>query len=107
MQINYAQAILEDAPNKTDARKAVALLNKSLVRSQSGYAWMLLAQAYGIIEDMAAANYAAAEYSLKIGNAKAAKKQLKEADKYPASKQLKLKIDDLEQRIKLLDKQNS
>ena len=104
MQINYAQVILEDNPTKSDAQQAIKLLNKSLIRTQSGYAWMLLAKAYGLSDNMAAANYASAEYSLKIGNKDAAKRQLKEAYKYPLDKQLRLKIDDLENRIKHLDK---
>ena len=104
MQINYAQVILEDNPTKSDAQQAIKLLNKSLIRTQSGYAWMLLAKAYGLSDNMAAANYASAEYSLKIGNKDAVKRQLKEAYKYPLDKQLRLKIDDLENRIKHLDK---
>lgn len=107
MQINYAQALLEDNPGKNEAKEAAAILNKALIRSQNGFAWMLLSQAYGIMEDMAAANYAAAEYSLRIGALDAAKNQLKEAVKHPASSQLKLKIDDLKQRLKHLDKQKS
>lgn len=105
MQINYAQAILEDNPSKNEAKEAAAMLNKALIRSQNAFAWMLLSQAYGILEDMAAANYAAAEYSLRIGAKDTAKSQLKQAQRYKASPQLKLKIDDLAQRLKYLDKE--
>ena len=105
MQINYAQVLLEDNPDKTAANKAIDLLNKALVRSQNGFVWILLAKAYGVVGDMAAANYASAEYSLKIKNVEAAKKQIKNAAKYPASKQIKLKIADLDKRLKARDKQ--
>ncbi len=102
MQINYAQALLEDNPTPTQARQAAVMLNNALVRSKNALSWMLLAKAYGISGDMAAANYASAEYSLKLGEKQTAERQLKEARKYPASKQLRLKIDDLEQRLKKL-----
>ncbi len=102
MQMNYAQAILEDNPNKEDAKQAIVMLNNALVRSKNAFLWVLLAKAYGISGDMAAANYASAEYSLKLGEKQTAEKQLKEALKYPTSKQLKLKIDDLAQRLKKL-----
>lgn len=105
MQINYAQAILEDNPSRQQAKQAVTLLNQSLIRSQSSFAFLLLAKAYGILGDMAAANYASAEYSFRIGNIAAARHQLKEALRYNAPQQLKLKIDDLNLRLKQLDKE--
>lgn len=104
MQINYAQALLEDNPSKQQAKQAAEMLNKALVRSQNGFAWMLLAKAYGILGNMAAANYASAEYSFRIGNTNTAKQQLTEALKYETSPQLKLKIDDLKLRLQNLDK---
>lgn len=104
IQINYAQALIEDTPNQQEIKLATELLNKSLVRSQNSFTWLLLSQAYGLDNDMAGANYAAAEYSVRIGNVDTAKKQLQEANKYPSSKQLKLKIDDLSQRLKNIDK---
>lgn len=104
MQINYAQAILEDNPSKQQAKQAIDLLNKSLLQTQSGFAFMLAAKAYGIFGDMAAANYASAEYSLKFGNVAAAKRQLQEALKFNPTPQLKLKIDDLKLRLKNIDK---
>lgn len=102
MQINYAQAVLEDSPDQKDARLAINLLNKSLISAPKGFAWMLLAKAYGIVGDMAEANYAAAEYSLRIGALQTAQNQLKNAAKHPMSKQLKLKCEDLAQRIKAI-----
>ena len=100
MQLNYAQTLLEDNPDKAAAQKAASLLTKALVSSKSPYGFMLLSKAYGLSGDMAAANYAAAEYSYGIGNTDAAQRQLKEALKYKASPQLKLKINDLDTRLK-------
>lgn len=104
MQINYAQALLEDNPSKEEAEKAINLLNKSIISNPKGFAWMLLAKAYGITRDMAWANYASAEYSFRIGALDVAQNQLKQAQRYPLSKQLKLKCDDLAQRIKNIKK---
>ena len=102
MKINYAQAILEDNPSQQDAKKAIALLKQAVNKSGNAYSWMLLAQGYGLIDDMAGANYASAEYSLKIGNLETAEKQIKAAEKYEAPQSMKIKISDLKQRIKSL-----
>ncbi len=104
MQVNYAQVILEDEPSPAEAKKAITLLNKSLVSSPNAFSWMLLAKAYAISGDMAAAAYATAEFSLRTGNLKNAKNQLKQAQKYPRSDNIRIKINDLENRIKLLEK---
>jgi len=105
MQINYAQAILENNPDIADAQKAVNLLNRAIKKVPSSYGWMLLSRGYGVIGDMAAANYAAAEYSMMIGNIDIAQKQIEIADKLPSSAEIELKIDDLRLRIKKLKKQ--
>ncbi len=104
MQINYAHIILEDAPSQKDAEFAISLLKKALIRNQTSISWMLLAKAYGIVNDMANATYASAEYSFRIGNFDVAKKQIEEAKKYKANSQLKLKIQDLEHRLKSINK---
>ena len=104
MQINYAHAIIENDPTQQDVKQAISLLNKALFKNQNSFVWLLLSQAYGKINDIANANYASAEYSIRIGNIDVAKKQLNEADKYPTSKQLKLKINDLRQRLNNIDK---
>ena len=104
MQINYAHAILEDNPSTQEANEAINLLNKALIHNKNASSWMLLAKAYGIIDDMAKASYASAEYSFRIGNLDVAKKQLETAKKYKTDAQLKLKIDDLAHRLKVVDK---
>ncbi len=104
LQISLAQAILEDSPSPADAQKAVNLLNQAVVRHPTGFAWLLLARAYGLQNNEAAANYAAAEYSLRIGALDAAKEQLLQARKNRPDKRLLLKIGDLEARIDSLRK---
>jgi predicted Zn-dependent protease len=99
-QINYAQALLEDNPNQSEARRAVTLLNKALLQKQYGFGWALLSKAYAAENNMAATYSAAAEYSCYIGNTQAAEQQLKQALAQNPSAQIKLKINDLEQRLK-------
>lgn len=104
MQINYAHAILEDKSSTDDVRLAIKLLEQALLHNQNSSSWVLLAKAYGDVGDMAKASYASAEYSFRIGNIDVAKKQLKNANKYKTSPQLKLKIDDLAHRIDTINK---
>lgn len=104
LQISYAQAILEDSPSPADAQKAVSLLNQSVQKHPTGFAWLLLARAYGLQGNEAAANYAAAEYSLRIGAVDIAKDQLSQARKAKPDARLALKIGDLEARIDSLRK---
>ena len=99
LQISYAQAILEDEPDKNEVQKAVNLLNQSVIKHPTGFAWLLLARAYGLQDNEAAANYASAEYSLRIGAFEVARDQLKQARKAKPDARLALKIGDLEARI--------
>ena len=102
LQISLAQAILEDAPSSQEIQKAINLINKSLLSRPMGFSWLLLARAYGLQGNEAAANYASAEYSLRIGSLKAAKEQVKTAKKLNNNPNLALKIDDLANRIDAL-----
>ena len=104
LQISYAQAILEDEPKPEEVQKAVNLLSKSIIKHPTRFAWLLLARAYGLQGNEAAANYAAAEYSLRIGAIDVAKAQLKQAKKLGADSHLALKIGDLEARLESLSK---
>lgn len=102
MRFGYAFAILEDNPDKTEANKAISLLNAITLKEENNFrAWTMLAKAYGINGDMAKANWAAAESLAIIGNLEAAKRKLEEAEKLSPTPQLKIKIDDLKQKIKL------
>ena len=89
---------------KEAAKKAIGLLQQSLIKKQNAFSWQLLAKAYGMIDDMTGANYAAGEYSFRIGNFDVAEKQLAEAKKHSPSKELNLKISDLEKRLDKLKK---
>lgn len=98
LQISAAQAIIEDSPSPADLQKAIKMLQKANLIQTSAFNWMLLSRAYGELGDKAYANYAAAEYSLSMGNVEIAEKQALNA-KQSAPAKLKLKIDDLLARI--------
>ena len=102
LQISLAQAILEDSPSNQEIQTAINLINKSLLSKPMGFSWLLLARAYGLQGNEGAANYASAEYSLRIGSLKAAKEQIKAAQKLNKNPNLALKIDDLANRIDAL-----
>ena len=106
-QLNLAQAMLEDSPSAKEIETIISLLNKSLVKSQNSYAWLMLAQAYGLQNNMAFANYASAEFSLLIGETDTAEKQVNEAKKHTPSSTLLKKLDDLEKRIKQIQKKKN
>ena len=103
-QINLAQAVLEDNPNRNELEHTAEILNKSLLQRPDTYGWRLLSRAYGGLNDAANSNYAAAEYSLRIGAAETARRQANTALTANPSPQLRLKIDDLLNRIGEEDK---
>lgn len=107
-QLNLAQAMLEDSPSPKEIETIISLLNKSLVKSKNAYAWLMLAQAYGMQDNMAYANYASAEFSLFIGEVETAQKQVSEAKKLNPPSALQNKLSDIEKRIEqILKKRNS
>lgn len=103
-QINLAQAVLEDNPNRNELEHTAEILNKSLLQRPDTYGWLFLSRAYGGLNDTANSNYAAAEYSLRIGAAETARRQANTALTANSSPQLRLKIDDLLNRIGEEDK---
>ena len=103
-QINWAQAALEASPSPDEVNRIVNLLNQAVIKSPSPLVWLLLSKAYAEQGKTAFSEYAAAEYSLRIGEIKIAKQQAQRAQKHNhLTSALKLKLDDLLKRIKELD----
>ncbi len=99
-QINWAQSVLEDSPTKNELNRVVNILNQTIIKYPSPLAWLLLSKAYSMQKNTAYSQYAAAEYSLGIGEEDIAKQQALRAQKnsnIPST--LKLKLDDLLKRI--------
>jgi len=101
IKFGYALAIMEDQPDKNAADRVIKLLNPLVTQEKNHFqAWQMLAKAYGLKGEMMQANLAAAESLVIIGNLDAAERKLNEAEKLSPSPQLKIKIDDLKERIK-------
>ena len=100
-QVNYAQAILESTPNKNEVKEAISLLNKATkAKPSSSYIWILLARAYDLDGNKIKARYAAAEFSVRLGNCKLASRQAKSAKKLNPTRKTSLKLDDIIERCK-------
>ena len=104
-KLNLSQAMLENNPGQADLKEIVRMLNQVLVYNPDSYAWLLLARASGMQNDMATSNYAAAEFSFLGGDAQTARRQAENALRHNPSSTLRLKIDDLLMRIKQLEKE--
>ena len=105
-KLNLAQAMLENSPSAAEQKQIVDLLNQVLVYNPDSYAWILLSRAYGMQQNAAGYNYAAAEYSLLTRDIRLAKQQAEQALKSSPSPALRLKLEDLLLRIKDMEKQN-
>lgn len=104
-KLNLAQAMLENSPSAAEQKQIVDLLNQVLVYNPDSYAWILLSRAYGLQENAAGYNYAAAEYSLLTRDARLARQQAEQALKANPAPALRLKLEDLLLRIKDIEKQ--
>lgn len=98
-QISFAQTLLEDNHSQSDIQEAINLLNKAIIKRPNSFAWLLLSRAYGLQENLGYANYAAAEYSLRIGAPETAQEQLKQSLTYNPDQTLKIKIADLQNKL--------
>ena len=92
--------MLENSPNSAEQQQIVDMLNQVLIYNPDSYAWILLSRAYGLQQNAAGYNYAAAEYSLRMHDIRLAKQQAEQALKSNPSQTLRLKLDDLMMRIK-------
>lgn len=96
----YAESAIELPPSQKNLQQIVDTLNKLLIRQPSPHAWALLSRAYYEQNKEAESLYAAAKYSVSIGNIEAAQRQLKKALSLKLSESLKLKLSDLAREIK-------
>lgn len=103
-KINEAQSILEVSPSKPELKRVILQLQNALHQKQNLFALLLLSRAYEMNGDKAEALYAAAEYSMKIGNYDLAKKQAEKAKIMSKNTHLRLRAEDLLQYIKNIKK---
>ena len=103
-KLNLAQATLEDTPSRQELKQIVIWLNQILIHNtENPLVWLLLSRAYGELEDHANSYYAAAEFSLSHGDINTAQRQADMVLNARPSATLKLKTDDLVQRIKQIE----
>ena len=96
----YAECAIELPPSQKNLQQIVNTLNKLLIRQETPHAWELLSRAYYEQGKEPESLYAAAKYSVSIGNFDAAQKQIKKAQTFKLSETLKLKLSDLTREIK-------
>ena len=106
-KLNLAQAMLENSPSPAEQQQIVDMLNQVLIYNPESYAWLLLSRAYGLQQNSAGYNYAAAEFSLLDKDIDLAKKQAEQALKSNPSPALRIKLDDLMLRIKEKEKEDN
>lgn len=106
-KINLAHATLEDSPSISELKQIETILNQAILIRPSYESWVLLARTYGMQNKVAEANYASAEASLRIGLFPVAKKQATDALKSAKNAKLKLKINDLINRIDEFEKSST
>lgn len=101
-QLDWAQVVLAGTPTSQEIQAVIKALNQALIRRSSSQGWLLLSQAYYQAGQPDYADYAAAEYSLRMGEPEVALRQIKNAKRQKTNTGLTLKLEDLKQRIKNL-----
>ena len=101
-QLDWAQIVLAGQPLAQELEAVITALRQALTKRPSSNGWLLLSQAYYLNGENAYADYAAAEYSLRIGEPEVALRQIQNAQRENPPQQLRLKLEDLRQRIKNL-----
>ena len=104
-KLNLAQAMLENSPDYKEQQQIIDLLNQFLIYNPQSEAWILLSRAYGLQQNSAGYNYAAAEYNFLNQDLHLAKKQAEQALKSNPTSSLRIKLDDLILRIEEKEKE--
>ncbi|MFI3241539.1 MAG: M48 family metalloprotease [Alphaproteobacteria bacterium] len=95
-----ASSLIEGYDEKEKNQKAVELLKQANIENKTASNFLLLARAYGKLNDNANALLASAEYSLLLGRNKVAKKQAEQAKELSNNPVLILQADDIIGSIK-------
>lgn len=101
-QLDWAQIVLAGTPSATELQGVIKALNQALIKRPTTQGWLLLSQAYYQAGQADYADYAAAEYSLRMGEPEVALRQIQNAKRTQTNPNLALKLEDIKQRIKNL-----
>ena len=100
-KISYAQAILANSPSRNELLPLIQLLEHANRNQNQPIAFHMLGEVYSKLGDEDTSNYFIAEYHNAVGNQELAKKQLAKALKKELPPYIKLRAQDLEQKLKL------
>jgi predicted Zn-dependent protease len=106
-KISYAEAILRSSPTRKDLLPLIQLLEHANRNQTEPIAFHLLGEVYAKLGDENTSNYFVAEYNSAIGNQELARKQLAKALKNELPSHIKLRAQDLEQKLKSSDKKET
>lgn len=99
-KLSYAEALLATEPSPAQVEPLITLLEQANRNQAHPQAYMLLGRIYDILRQTGIAAYYAAEYNYAIGQTALAKRHLAKAMKQNLRSDIKLRAEDLEQKIK-------
>lgn len=99
-KLSYAEAVLASSPNQKEIKTIIPLLEQANQKTPRPQAYWLLGQAYNLLNDNATADYYLAEYYYSIGDERLTKRQLNKLQKQTLKPSIKLKTEDLNEKIK-------
>ena len=106
-KLSYAEAVLAGEPNRKTLEDLIVLLEHANRNHNHPLAYLYLGRVYSNMGDEATANYFAAEYNNAIGETDLARKMLQKALKMPLRPEIKLRANDLNEKLKQDQKRNS
>lgn len=98
-KLSYAEAVIATEPGRQALLGLAGLLEQTNRNGAYPSAYHLLGKAYAMSGDMATADYYAAEYSAAIGELDTAKRQVKKALQKPLRPGIKLRAEDLQNKL--------
>lgn len=98
-KLSYAEASLANSPSRKELNSLIIMLEHANRNNTHPTAYHLLGNVYSLLGDNATATYFSAEYNNAIGNYKLAQKQLTKALQSPLRPDIKLRAEDLKQKL--------
>ena len=99
-KISYAEAILANSPSRKQLKEIIPLLEHANRNHAYPLVYNLLGKTYSLLGEIAISDYFSAEYNNAIGHQELAFKQLNKALKQPLRQDIKLRAQDLHDKLK-------
>lgn len=100
LKLSYAEALLATEPTPAQAETLITMLDQASRHQAHPQAYLFLGRIYDILRQTGIADYYAAEYNYAIGKTTLAKRLLTKALKQNLRSDIKLRAQDLAQKIK-------